>query len=120
MTEQQQAHLFEPFNRLGAERSGVEGTGIGPYEGGHIQVETNGRVNVATGVTTQGQGHQTAFAQIVATKLTQHGITYRRIDRAVEGAPVDFRHPARIGDRVRLVAPARSRSGRATPADGSA
>lgn len=47
----------------------VEGTGIGPYEGGHIQVETNGRVNVATGVTTQGQGHQTSFAQIVADEL---------------------------------------------------
>jgi hypothetical protein len=29
-----------------------------------------------------------AFAQLVATKLTQHGITYRRIDKAVEGAPV--------------------------------
>lgn len=25
----QQAHLFEPFNRLGAERTGIEGTGIG-------------------------------------------------------------------------------------------
>ncbi|MBO1031454.1 xanthine dehydrogenase family protein [Tessaracoccus sp. SD287] len=47
----------------------VEGTGIGPYEGGHIQVETNGRVNVATGVTTQGQGHATSFAQIVADEL---------------------------------------------------
>lgn len=47
----------------------VEGTGIGPYEGGHIQVETNGRVNVATGVTTQGQGHATSFAQIVAEEL---------------------------------------------------
>jgi PAS domain S-box-containing protein len=29
LTAEQQAHLFEPFNRLGAERSGVEGTGIG-------------------------------------------------------------------------------------------
>lgn len=29
MSESQLAHLFEPFNRLGAERSGVEGTGIG-------------------------------------------------------------------------------------------
>lgn len=47
----------------------VEGTGIGPYEGGHIQVETSGRVNVATGVTTQGQGHATSFAQIVADEL---------------------------------------------------
>ena len=29
MTPEQLARLFEPFNRLGAERSGVEGTGIG-------------------------------------------------------------------------------------------
>ncbi len=29
MTPGQQAHLFESFNRLGAERSGIEGTGIG-------------------------------------------------------------------------------------------
>lgn len=29
MTPAQQAHLFEPFNRLGAERTGVEGTGLG-------------------------------------------------------------------------------------------
>ena len=47
----------------------VEGTGVGPYEGGHVQVETTGRVNVATGLTTQGQGHQTVFAQIVADEL---------------------------------------------------
>jgi CO/xanthine dehydrogenase Mo-binding subunit len=47
----------------------VEGTGVGPYEGGHIVIETSGRVNVATGLTTQGQGHQTAFAQIVAEEL---------------------------------------------------
>ncbi len=47
----------------------VEGTGVGPYEGGHIHVETSGRVNVATGLTTQGQGHQTILAQIVADEL---------------------------------------------------
>ena len=47
----------------------VEGTGVGPYEGAHVQVETSGRVNVATGLTSQGQGHQTAFAQIVADEL---------------------------------------------------
>lgn len=29
MTATQQSHLFEPFNRLGADRSGIEGTGIG-------------------------------------------------------------------------------------------
>ncbi|MBA4110857.1 MAG: hypothetical protein C0487_14830 [Leptothrix sp. (in: Bacteria)] len=29
LSDEQQAHLFEPFNRLGAERTSVEGTGIG-------------------------------------------------------------------------------------------
>jgi PAS domain S-box-containing protein len=29
LSHEQRAHLFEPFNRLGAERSGIEGTGIG-------------------------------------------------------------------------------------------
>jgi PAS domain S-box-containing protein len=29
LTEQQRTHLFEPFNRLGAERGKVQGTGIG-------------------------------------------------------------------------------------------
>jgi carbon-monoxide dehydrogenase large subunit len=47
----------------------VEGTGVGPYEGAHVQVETSGRVNVSIGLTTQGQGHQTAFAQIAADTL---------------------------------------------------
>ena len=47
----------------------VEGTGVGPYEGAHVVVETSGKVKVATGLTTQGQGHFTSFAQIVADEL---------------------------------------------------
>lgn len=47
----------------------VEGTGIGPYEGMRVTVESNGKVNVATGVGTQGQGHFTVFAQVVAEQL---------------------------------------------------
>ena len=47
----------------------VEGTGVGPYEGAHVVVETSGKVKVATGLTTQGQGHFTAFAQIAADEL---------------------------------------------------
>jgi aerobic carbon-monoxide dehydrogenase large subunit len=50
----------------------VEGTGVGPYEGAHVHVETNGRVMVATGLTSQGQGHETVFAQIVADELGVH------------------------------------------------
>ncbi len=47
----------------------VEGTGVGPYEGAHVHVETSGKVKVATGLTTQGQGHATVFAQLVADVL---------------------------------------------------
>jgi len=47
----------------------VEGTGIGPYEGARVQVQASGKVSVATGVGTQGQGHFTSFAQIVADQL---------------------------------------------------
>ena len=35
-------------------------------EGGHVQVLGSGKVLVSTGLTSQGQGHETAFAQIVA------------------------------------------------------
>ncbi len=47
----------------------VEGTGIGPYEGARVQVQNDGRVSVATGIGTQGQGHFTSYAQIVADQL---------------------------------------------------
>jgi aerobic carbon-monoxide dehydrogenase large subunit len=47
----------------------VEGTGIGPYEGARVRVEPSGKVFVATGLTTHGQGHQTTFAQIAADAL---------------------------------------------------
>ncbi len=47
----------------------IEGTGIGPYEGARVKVEPSGHVRVATGVGTQGQGHFTALAQIVAQAL---------------------------------------------------
>jgi len=48
LTAEQRAHLFEPFNRLGAERSPVQGTGIGlvvtqrlvQLMGGRIEVES--------------------------------------------------------------------------------
>ncbi|GAB3901415.1 hypothetical protein GCM10027612_64770 [Microbispora bryophytorum subsp. camponoti] len=34
-----------------------------------MQVTSDGRVHVSTGLTSQGQGHETAFAQIAATEL---------------------------------------------------
>jgi carbon-monoxide dehydrogenase large subunit len=47
----------------------VEGTGIGPYEGARVQITPNGKAHVVTGIGTQGQGHFTVFAQIVAEQL---------------------------------------------------
>ena len=47
----------------------IETTGVGPYEGARVTVGASGKINVATGVGTQGQGHFTSFAQIVADHL---------------------------------------------------
>ena len=47
----------------------IEGTGVGPYEGARVTVEPSGTVRLATGVGTQGQGHFTTFAQVVADVL---------------------------------------------------
>jgi carbon-monoxide dehydrogenase large subunit len=55
----------------------VEGTGIGPYEGARVQVMGSGKVSVATGVGTQGQGHLTSYAQIVADQL---GVNVRDVE----------------------------------------
>ena len=48
----------------------VEGTGLGPYEGGHVKIHPiTGKVYVTTGLTSQGQGHETVFAQIAADQV---------------------------------------------------
>jgi aerobic carbon-monoxide dehydrogenase large subunit len=46
----------------------VEVTGFSP-EYGAVAVEPDGRVTARTGVTPTGQGHETAFAQLVADRL---------------------------------------------------
>jgi carbon-monoxide dehydrogenase large subunit len=64
----------------------VETTGVGPYEGARVTVEPDGRISVATGVGTQGQGHFTSFAQIVADQL---GVSPRDV-RIVTGDTAEF------------------------------
>lgn len=59
----------------------VEGTGPGPYEGAHVNVMNDGTVEVAIGLTSQGQGHQTVFAQIAADEL---GVPFEKV-RVVTG-----------------------------------
>jgi carbon-monoxide dehydrogenase large subunit len=47
----------------------VEMTGAGPYEGATARIDPAGRISVFTGITSQGQGHETSFAQISASEL---------------------------------------------------
>jgi carbon-monoxide dehydrogenase large subunit len=47
----------------------VEGTAIGPHEGATVKLDLSGRVVVATGACSSGQGHETAFAQVAADAL---------------------------------------------------
>jgi carbon-monoxide dehydrogenase large subunit len=64
----------------------VETSGVGPYEGARVTIEVDGRVSVATGVGTQGQGHFTSFAQIAGDQL---GVNPRNI-RVVTGDTDQF------------------------------
>ena len=44
----------------------LEMTGLGPFEGARVDVMPSGRVRLYTGAPSQGQGHRTVFAQILA------------------------------------------------------
>ncbi len=54
----------------------VEGTGFGPYEGGSVKVEPDGKVYVFSGAASQGQGQETALGQICADYL---GVDYKNV-----------------------------------------
>jgi len=47
----------------------VELTGVGPFEGATVRVDSSGRITVFTGVPSQGQGLQTTLAQVAAGEL---------------------------------------------------
>jgi PAS domain S-box-containing protein len=53
LTAEQIGQLFQPFNRLGRERSGIEGTGIGLVIARHLVELMQGRLEVAS---TPGEG----------------------------------------------------------------
>jgi aerobic carbon-monoxide dehydrogenase large subunit len=44
----------------------TEGTGVGPFEGATVRLDPSGKIHVASGASTQGQGMETIFAQITA------------------------------------------------------
>lgn len=47
----------------------VEGTGVGPFESALVRIDETGRVEVATGACSQGQGHETVLAEVCARAL---------------------------------------------------
>ncbi len=55
----------------------LEMTGLGPFEGARVDVMPSGRVRLYTGCPSQGQGHRTVFAQILADTL---GVAFDDID----------------------------------------
>jgi carbon-monoxide dehydrogenase large subunit len=59
----------------------IENCGSGPEETGRIRVEENGTVTFTIGTQDNGQGHRTAYAQIIAGRL---GIDIDRI-RVIQG-----------------------------------
>jgi aerobic carbon-monoxide dehydrogenase large subunit len=59
----------------------VEKSGLGPFEGVRVSVDTSGLVEVVTGAASVGQGVETVVAQICADAL---GVDYRRV-RVVHG-----------------------------------
>jgi carbon-monoxide dehydrogenase large subunit len=59
----------------------VEKSGLGPFDGVRVTVDTSGFVEVVTGAASIGQGVETVIAQICADAL---GVDYRRV-RVVHG-----------------------------------
>jgi carbon-monoxide dehydrogenase large subunit/6-hydroxypseudooxynicotine dehydrogenase subunit gamma len=66
----------------------VEKSGLGPYDGVHVSIDTSGVVEIVTGATSVGQGMETVLAQICADAL---GVDYRQV-RVVHGQTdrIDF------------------------------
>ncbi|MCX4515100.1 xanthine dehydrogenase family protein molybdopterin-binding subunit [Streptomyces sp. NBC_01619] len=57
----------------------IEATGLGPFETARIDVAPSGRVRLAIGAPSQGQGHRTSMAQIAADAI---GVPFDVIDVA--------------------------------------
>ena len=76
----------------------VEGTGVGPYEGAHVHIETSGKVKVATGLTTQGQGHQTV---VRADRRRRARRAASRTSRWSPATPAGCRTPSARSRRAR-------------------
>jgi aerobic carbon-monoxide dehydrogenase large subunit len=57
--------------------SGIEGSGFVNFETANVRVDPAGNVTVLSGMTTQGQGQVTTYAQVCAETL---GVAYERVN----------------------------------------
>jgi signal transduction histidine kinase/CheY-like chemotaxis protein len=78
MTSEQLGELFQPFNRLGAERLGIEGTGIGLALSHHLVEAMGGSMHVESG---PGQGSTFAIDLPSAS-----AVGWQTVPRAAEAA----------------------------------
>src|SRR5712692_1401720 len=104
----------------GAQFYGIGGAPISGQEGTTVRLEPSGAVTVLTGVTDQGQGTRTAFAQIVADELSvpHEAVTVISGDTAMVpygggtwasrgmaiGGSATLRAAGLLGERIRRVA----------------
>jgi CheY-like chemotaxis protein len=79
LSTDQQAHLFEPFNRLGAERGDIEGRGLGLMTVHHLAQLLGGRLRVRSA---PGQGSEFALWLPAAAPSIDDAV-------AARGAPAD-------------------------------
>lgn len=110
-----------PGRRLGAGLSFyIEGTGIGPFEGAMVRVDTDGQIVVHVGTTPHGQSHETTLGQICAdvfgvdieevtvragdTALLRHGIGTFASRSAVTAGSALFGASERVRDKALAVA----------------
>lgn len=63
----------------------IEGTGIGPFESAMVQIDSQGRLVIAAGSTSQGQSHATTISQIVADEfgMRPEDIVFREGDTSL-------------------------------------
>jgi len=87
LSPEQQSHLFEPFNRLGAERTGIEGTGIGLVIVRKLLEAMQGRLEVRS---QPGQG--SSFIAWVQQEAPQAGLAADPDAAGAEGAAVGTTH----------------------------
>jgi carbon-monoxide dehydrogenase large subunit len=62
----------------------IEGTGVGPFEGAVVRIDSSGKIYASSGACPQGQGMETIFAQIVADawKVTPEDVVISLADTA--------------------------------------